>query len=802
MFFDDGDKNPAPAAAPDVKLPPGYTELKLPPGYTELTNSQQLASGGQGGNLIDDPNLVYLRTENGVPIYGRPDGTVQAKGVDQTQPNQAGPTYSSRGAQVLGEAIVNPAKQVASGFTAASGAANHLTANIFDLMDQVAGRISSLTGMESSHVFKHISDWARRNEQQQYQDAARLAGGRNDFASQVYRGGTQGLAELPQYMVAGHALGPIAGMAALGGINNEDQGVGSVIEGTLEGAMMGGLVTVMGPAGRKLRIGGQAAMAWAQAKARGADNTTALAQAFTQGGMAYPGGEGASLGDSARAAASHYAPNVGRMIPNFALRSQLNPTMQAAADYLQNNDVPVKVGTRTGNKWAQAMEAMVEHSPLGAQQARDFNRGTEEGLANLAERNAGRVGTASTPESAGAATGKQLKGVIKGLQGERDESYKAAWAARNDPAATVEVPVRTENVEVDGRLVTREVRQPVNMPTDIRAIKAAAAPLYDEMSWTLTPSEQSQSAGFSALQRLLKADDYVPAWQAEHALGGLKSMARVETESGVRNQGEGIAASLIEDLQSAIDESVMEHGGYEALDGLRNGRKLHANVQDVSDMLNSLFPKGEPVQAYRKMTWTGDSGVNFLKEIAKRAPEAMPQVGRAFLDNLFRLATEEGGFGRAKTLASAWRNMGDKTKEILFPDHELRSDLDKFFLGSKMVAEDINASGTQKMKEATSLNPLRWAAGYVGGKLFFTPEGQDWLLKNRGGAGGRGGTPSGAAGTPASPGGRAAAAGRAVGNFLRDDEATQWISRSKQNPAIFGAQVMQQGVNSFGPWSE
>jgi hypothetical protein len=674
--------------------------------------------------------------------------------------------------------------------------------------------------MDHGNAMRAIADWARANEKAQFEDAARLAGGRNDFASQLYRGATQGLAELPEYMLASEAAGPVVGMAALGGLNNADQGVGAVVEGTLEGAMMGGLLKVMGPAGKAIRISGQAAMSFAQAKMRGADNTTALAAAFTQGGMAYPGGEGASFGDVARMNADRFMPSMGRLIPDFAVRSQLNPVKQRAVDYLQDNGVPLKVGTRTGNKWARAVEAAVEHSPLGAQQAEEFNRGTEEGLQNLAQRNAGRANASpASPESAGANTGKQLKGVIKQLQGERDKGYEAAWAARNDPSATRVVHLYDEpEIGDDGKPTgnTKPVMGPVNMPVDISHIQESARPLFEEMGWTLTPSEQGQSAGYNALSKLLKSHRHVSAWQAEHALSGLKSMARVETESGVRNKGEGVAASLIEDLESSIDEAVMEHGGFEALDGLRNGRKLHANVQETSDLLNTLFPKGEPVQAYKRLTWSGDSGVNFLREIQKRAPEAMTNIGRAFLDHLIRQATEEGGFSRAKGIANAWRNLGDETKKILFPDEQLRKDLDHFFLGAKMVGDDINTSGTQKMAEATSLNPLRWAAGYAGGKLFFTPEGQDWLMQGRGrrsssGSSSRGpgggpnppgwngtGTPP-AAGGPNSPLGRLQTAAK---NFLQDDEGTQWISRSKQNPAIFGAQVMQQGVNSFGPWSE
>jgi hypothetical protein len=75
--------------------------------------------------------------------------------------------------------------------------------------------------------------------------------------------------------------------------------------------------------------------------------------------------------------------------------------------------------------------------------------------------------------------------------------------------------------------------------------------------------------------------------------------------------------------------------------------------------------------------------------------------------------------------------MGDQTKAELFPDAELRKELDKFFLGAKLVGESINSSSTALVTNANSLNPARWAAGWAGGKLFFTPQGQKALLEPR-----------------------------------------------------------------------
>lgn len=57
------------------------------------------------------------------------------------------------------EGVVNPARQVAAGFEGASASANHLTANVFDLLDNAATSIGNITGASKGGVFKSIADW-------------------------------------------------------------------------------------------------------------------------------------------------------------------------------------------------------------------------------------------------------------------------------------------------------------------------------------------------------------------------------------------------------------------------------------------------------------------------------------------------------------------------------------------------------------------------------------------------------------------------------------------------------------------
>jgi ddrB-like ParB superfamily domain/phage-Barnase-EndoU-ColicinE5/D-RelE like nuclease1 len=716
------------------------------------------------------------------------------------------------------EAVVNPARQVAAGFEGAAASANHLTANTFDLLDKAADGLASATGTTKGGAFKQIADWARGNQAAQEREAQQLAGGRTDLPSTLYRGGTQGLASLPTAAIAAHVGGPIAGFAALGAIQESDQGWLPALKAAAEGGLMGAALQVMGPASRPIRLTGAAAMTYAQARLDGADNNTALAQATTMGLVAGRPAGGAS------------AREIG-LIPEF--RSNLNPVQQGAVDFLRSEAVPLKAGTITGNRFLKTAEAVTASSPLGTLQASDFARATEQGLTRVAGNLAEQASpTPATAESVGARAARGLQDVIAERQVARDAAYVKAWEGRNDPAQTVSVPVRTQQNKIfdqvgrdTGRTETVPVYEDVNMPVDVRDLKAQAQPVYQEMLWTLTPAEQSASAGFNAVRRLIDSDDYVPAWQAEHALSGLKSMARTTTNSGVRNTSQGIAASLIPDLQRGIDAAVYKSGGQEALEGLQNGRAIHADVMDVADIADKL--RSEPVQAFNQLTWGKDTGISYLRRIEEQTPDLMPQIGRAYAEQLFQQATQEGGFQRAAGILRQWENLGPETKKLLYPNPALRQSLDNFFLGAKAVAENVNPSGTAIVQQATSLNPLRWLAGWAGGKLLFTPGGIRLLTgavqnpPTNPGAGALlrsqasriAGPPGGAAGDepggppPPPPGGGGAppGAGGGAGTIPPEGPAqastppgarTQWTSSGPREPQwLRDARARSQGVN-------
>lgn len=388
------------------------------------------------------------------------------------------------------------------------------------------------------------------------------------------------------------------------------------------------------------------------------------------------------------------------------VKSTLNPVQQAAANYLQGEGANLPVGTVTGNKFIQGVQKLAATSPMGAGVAADAARVTEGALQRTAGNLAAQASpTPASPESAGAAAGAQLNSNIAGLKLQEDAAYSGAWQGADDPANTVSVPVKTmqrpitDNVgRATGKTESVPVMADVQAPVDVRGIKQQLQPVYDSMQW-MPASDRASSAGYQAVSNILKGPDFIPAQAAEQGRSGLLTMARVDNPN-LRNASQGMAAGIVPDLTEGIDAAVAKLGP-DNLAALQKGRATHASKMDVANLADKL--RDEPVQAFNQLTWAKDTGIDFLRKVQEQAPDVMPQVGRAYIQKLFDTATKEGGFSHSQTISSQWDNLGPETKKLLYPNPELRSSLDKFFLGAKMVADNPNPSGTALVAQTSAL---------------------------------------------------------------------------------------------------
>jgi hypothetical protein len=243
--------------------------------------------------------------------------------------------------------------------------------------------------------------------------------------------------------------------------------------------------------------------------------------------------------------------------------------------------------------------------------------------------------------------------------------------------------------------------------------------MYDRLKREaeLIPMQGDKARALAALDRLMQGPDAAPLSIAESALGELKALARSDDLPELRGKGAGIAAAAVRRLDAAVRGRAAQ-AGHETLTALDEGRRATRNKYAAAEVLELL--SAEPRQVFNQLTASKDIGAQRLRAVSKIAPEAMPDIARAFLEDLVQQATEEGGFLHTDRLMTSWHKLGAETKARLFPKKGQIADLDNFFLLAKKIKENPNPSGTAQTLTATNL--LASIPSWALAKMLYSPE--------------------------------------------------------------------------------
>lgn len=437
------------------------------------------------------------------------------------------------------------------------------------------------------------------------------------------------------------------------------------------------------------------------------------------------------IGATVDAAAPFILPKVASALPERLggvarpiVESRLNPKEAAAVAFGEERGIPLDAATKTGSPTLRAIEKRVANSMGG--------EGTAERLISQQEHALTRVGgeladeaspKASTPELAGRRVTSAIQREVQSQDAAANTAYDALREIEADPKHTHMVPVKVEGT-VNGSPVKVTQMQPMALPVDLRASKAALRPIYEQLIRQYPITQQQSSFGLKALENVVNGPDYAPLSQVDRDLSALKSLARGAEMPELRNMAQGNAAAAVKALDTAVRETA-RRAGSEATQALKRGRAATIAKYKAADILEGL--RDEPVQVYRQATAPKDSGIVQLRAIARLAPNELPHVARAYLDDLLSTATSEGGFERAAKLQAEWQKLGTETKRLLFPKAGQVQALDHFFLLAKRIGENPNPSGTAHTMTAT--NVLSSLAGYPLAQVLYTKRGVDALTR-------------------------------------------------------------------------
>lgn len=428
----------------------------------------------------------------------------------------------------------------------------------------------------------------------------------------------------------------------------------------------------------------------------------------------------AGIASNKAAAVARVAGDLSKANPSVALaKSTLDPAEQAAVDFARTNNIPLDAATQTGSGALRRIQN-ISGAQLGAGRiVKDATDATKAGLQNAADSLLNQASpVAHTEETAGQGVTDALNTLKNSQAQQAGGHYAALEQIEADPANAKTVTTSVQQVPTgvvgpNGQPILRTVAQQktVPLPVDLTATKQALQPLYDTLKQQMPIAQQQASKGLTALHNLLDSDDVVPASVAESALGAIKSLQRED----ISPQNKFILSKAIDATQPTIDSAVAA-AGLNALDALQQGRALTKAKYATQATMDNLRTD-EPVKLFNQLTQAKDSNINLLRDVASKAPDAMPAIGRAFIEGLMDQATAEAGTARPGSALTKWNSLGDQTKNILFPNPALRSNLDNFFVLTKKLAENPNPSGTAATAGAMAAGGLLLAHPLLGGPL-------------------------------------------------------------------------------------
>lgn len=411
------------------------------------------------------------------------------------------------------------------------------------------------------------------------------------------------------------------------------------------------------------------------------------------------------------------------------------PAMLADADAVQfgiERGIPVDAATASGNRFVKGVQHLADRTAGGSVVAEKATKAQAEALTRVGKELAAEAygKRAVSPEGAGRAVVRAVEAQAKREQGLANAAYDQlrsleAMPQHVKPVTTGQKIVDTGVVGADGRAITRveNTVETMGLAVDLRQSKRALRGLHDQLLRQYPVTQQQASPGLKALQNVIEGPDFAPLSQVDADLSAIKTIARSDNPA-FKTPGQATAMAALQQLEHAVERTAAA-AGPDVQAALKAGRQATINKYASLGVLDEL--KAEPVKAFRQAIENRDAGIGRLRRVQRETPDAMPLIGRAYLEDLLDIATNEGGFAKGGTIASRWGQLGPQTKRTLFGT-SLASDLDKFFLLAKRLGENPNPSGTAHVASIGAQGALLWTEPVSGVALQLTGYGLSRLM--------------------------------------------------------------------------
>ncbi len=379
-----------------------------------------------------------------------------------------------------------------------------------------------------------------------------------------------------------------------------------------------------------------------------------------------------------------------KVLPSVVKRTT-NPVEASAVALGEREGVPLDLGTVTGSPAVRNMQKRMEGTIGGAAPTQAFQAEKDLGLTRTGEKFANQVHpTQETPLSAGGALHGEIESHVKALDSTADAAYTQL----------------------------RALEQANPTAIDVAGAQSGLQALYQQLLQenALVPLQGGRGKMLVALDRFMKGPNTVPLSVAERSLSDLKALSRGnEAMPELRTGAQGIASKAVGELQAQVDAAATR-AGQPVIDALKRGRAATREKYAVADVLDALNAKD--VSAYNQVLTK--PAIQQLRELKRIAPNSIPKIARAWLDEKLELATQEGGFGHTDKLYADWQKMGAETKAELF-GARMTKDLDDFFKLAKDLGKNPNPSGTANVLGFNTAQALAYLPTKALAKMLYNP---------------------------------------------------------------------------------
>lgn len=428
--------------------------------------------------------------------------------------------------------------------------------------------------------------------------------------------------------------------------------------------------------------------------------TSIAAKAGKVGQLANVADKGAEIASTVSRAANPVAltgkavgPVLQKAVGKLRIGSSLDTAEQAAVDWARQNNIPLDLATATGNKAVQNVQGVLQNAPGVAGYAKGQRLAQGAAMKSAGEDIAQGVSkNAATAESAGQGVADTL-GTLEKSQGKSASSaYSKLEQIENQPGNIQKIQIGTVKkdtgvLDASGQPIIKETPQfkTVATPVDMRPVKDSLRPIYDAIKEQMPVAQQRASYGLKAIENIMNGEDVVSASTADQNLSAIKAIQR----DAINPKSKYLASQAVTEAGKAVDAAVGK-AGPDAVAALQEGRdmtKAKYATQATAEQLRT-----EPVQLFSQLTHAKDSGIGLLRDVAGKAPDALPAVGRAYFEGLMDKAFAEAGQAKPGSALTEWQKLGPETKNLLFG--KSTKDIDNFLTLAKKVAENPNPSGS------------------------------------------------------------------------------------------------------------